>query len=296
MKLPNFLFFGPLNSLKARMGIPLEKLGSLRSVTIGVTRLSIQEAKKLEEEGLEVDIEDVEFLSDGTIAYKDRRVLLYIRDVSFGGSSEKQANDPRFHIAACKMLHRMKSIGRFEQRYVVSTRIDGNFKLHYVQAGLKLDKKLDVCQYCLGKLRYRNFDYGLMKRPQRKAIVNGFSISEFFEKYPRALHGAVPKHDDVTAPTNQYSADFFEISQSYRAKVDWRCEECRIVLDSPDTRRYLHVHHLDGAKNNNAEQNLKALCVLCHSKQPMHGHMKHTASYIEFVRVLQQRPDFERRL
>jgi hypothetical protein len=284
MKLPNFLAFLPILALKERMGIPRDKLGDLKTLRIEVTRLSIEEVKDLEGDGLEVGIDDVEFLEDGTLGYKDRRVLLYIRDVAFGGAHERQRNDPRYHVAACEMLRRMKRIGRFSQRYVVSTRTDGVFRLHYVQAGLHAEKHLDVCQYCLGAIRYRNFDHNKMDRSQRREIVSFFTVTDFFDRYPRSLHVAEPKHSDATAPTNDYSADFFEISQAYRAKVGWKCEECGISLDEPHKRRYLHVHHLDGAKNNNSEDNLRALCVLCHSKQPLHSHMKHTASYQEFMR------------
>jgi hypothetical protein len=35
----------------------------------------------------------------------------------------------------------------------------------------------------------------------------------------------------------------------------------------------LHVHHVDGNKNNNQDGNLQVLCKACHRLQPLHDHL-----------------------
>ena len=81
MKLPDFLKSDLLNNLKSRMGIPRDKYGSLE-VIITAARLTADELKRLwEGEGIEVGFDDVATLKDGTLVYKNARVLLYIRDI-----------------------------------------------------------------------------------------------------------------------------------------------------------------------------------------------------------------------
>lgn len=286
MKLFDFIKYEPFNNIKERMGIPRYKLGSIKSISIAKSLLTADEDSKLKTDGLEVDINEVDFLEDGTLGYKDRRVLLYIRDVKYGSWGKGKAKDPKFHISACKMLLQMKSAGRFQQRYVVATREDGLFPVHYISSGeIVPDKKLNVCQFCLGHIKYNGFAYTEMTDEKRREVVEGFSITEFFEKYPKSLQHEDPLHNDITAPTNKYPANFGEISTAYRRRIGWRCEQCGIVLADVSLRRYLHVHHKDGGQHNNVDSNLEALCVYCHALEPMHSHMKRTMQYDEFVRI-----------
>lgn len=285
MKLFNFIHYEPFNTLKERMGIPRHKLGSVKTISIEKALLTADEDIKLKTDGLEVDINEVNFLDDGTLGYKDRRVLLYIRDVKYGAWSKGKAKDPKFHISACKMLLQMKTAGRFQQRYVVATREDGLFPLHYIASDEHETKKLNVCQFCLGNIKYKGFDYKIMSDVQRYSIVDQFSIADFFEQYPKSLQYNEPLHNDITAPTNKYPENFGEISSAYRNRIGWKCEQCGIVLADTNLRRYLHVHHKDGGQHNNVDSNLEALCVYCHASEPMHSHMKRTMQYESFVRI-----------
>ena len=86
MKLPNFYDFEPLNSLKERMGLAREDLGAL-DVHVGASRLTAAELERLtSQDGLDISSDQLRILDDGTLAYKDSRVLLYIRDVSVMGN------------------------------------------------------------------------------------------------------------------------------------------------------------------------------------------------------------------
>jgi HNH endonuclease len=280
MKLPDFTTSMHLNRLKAAMGIPRDKLGDLRAVRYRREKASRKEIEGLAGGGLEVDKGDVVPLSDGTLSYKDRRVLLYIRDVAqYGGNF----SDPRFHFANCATVKKLRENMRFA-RFVIASREDGFFELRYVNANKQMDKRLDVCQNCLEELRFKNFRLG--DPPHiRRAAVQSFSIAEFFILFPKTLHHSMPPHTDQTAPTNGYTSDFSIISRSYRQKKNWVCEVCAISLSKVPLQRYLHVHHINGQKNENQETNLKAVCVHCHAMEPFHEHVRAMLQYREFERI-----------
>src|ERR1700730_18074384 len=147
MKLPDFYYFEPLNSLKERMGLAREDLGSL-DVQVDAGRLTASELERLtSQDGLDISPDDLRILDDGTLAYKDSRVLLYIRDVSVMGDREPE---PRYHLANCSTLRQMRERRRFN-RYVVSTRLDGVFNLNIIKGQISTRRlvPLSVCQNCL---------------------------------------------------------------------------------------------------------------------------------------------------
>ena len=73
-----------------------------------------------------------------------------------------------------------------------------------------------------------------------------------------------------------------DYSWLYRHVRDWRCEECQLSLDSD--RQYLHTHHISGTQHNEPND-LKALCIACHSEQPGTNHqkLKSLQDYHEFM-------------
>ena len=142
MKLPNFYHFEPLNSLKERMGLSREALGTL-DVHIDASRLTATELERLtSQDGLDIALEDLRILDDGTLAYKDSRVLLYIRDVNV---MLNQVPQPRYHLANCSTLRQMRVKRRFKHRYVVSTRLDGVQFEHHSRANLYAKARSLVC-------------------------------------------------------------------------------------------------------------------------------------------------------
>jgi hypothetical protein len=284
MKLPDFKAFAPLNALKDRMGIPRNVFGSLH-VEVAPGRLTLTDLRALgSPKGLDVSIDDISVLPDGTLGLKGQRVVLYIRDVSnYGG----KISDPRFHLANCSVLQRMRENRRFG-RYVANNDTKGEFKINLIGKGKtkELNRRLNVCQNCLDFLRYGNFQI-TSPSAQRSAAVSAFSMTEFFTKYPKSFHAEFPKYNSKTAPLNDYARDFVAISRRVREQNDWVCENpaCRVNLSSMELRRYLHVHHVNGEKYDNASGNLRALCLYCHAEEPAHSHLKHTLDYKQFVRL-----------
>jgi 5-methylcytosine-specific restriction endonuclease McrA len=280
MKFPNFMESAHFVRLKREMGIPPNQRGNLRAVEVRRNGATREEIRRLTKEGLEVEEADVIPLPDGTLSYRDRRVLLYIRDVSQYGGND---SDPKFHVSNCTTLRQMREHLRFG-RFVIASRDDGLFHLHYINSGLREDKPLDVCQNCLDYLKYKGFQLSMTGRA-RRAAVHAFRIPDFFAAYPKTLHHYIPTYTDRTAPTNDYSPDFSVISRAYRLKRNWTCETCRIPLSKGAMQRHLHVHHINGAKNENNEENLKAVCVHCHALEPRHSHITAMRQYREFETI-----------
>ena len=277
MKLPDFYYFEPLNSLKERMGLAREDLGSL-DVQVDAGRLTASELERLtSQDGLDISPDDLRILDDGTLAYKDSRVLLYIRDVSVMGDREPE---PRYHLANCSTLRQMRERRRFN-RYVVSTRLDGVFNLNIIKGQISTRRlvPLSVCQNCLEFLNFDDFRIE-WARERRLRAVRAFSLDGFFKQYPKSLHVEAPRHNSDNAPLNNYSADFSDISDRMKRAVRYKCEECGFDCSANGHKKYLHTHHLDGDKSNNSPLNLKVLCLDCHGKE--HHHMRALPAFREF--------------
>lgn len=277
MKLPDFTGDTGLLALRRSMGADV--LGSFWPSELPA-RLPLPELEELTTDGKDVLIDEIVVLENGTLSYKESRVLVYIRDIS-----QFQNWLPRFHIADCKTLQQRQQQNAFN-RYVVTTRDDGLFAVNLTGNGGQVTRKtlqLDVCQNCLDKLRVDGFSLNLPRR-RRLMIVSQFSIRHFFERFPKSLFSIRPTGDAETAPVNNYPPDFDEISNRVREQRGWRCERCRRDFSRGADREYLHVHHKNGVKNENYEENLQVLCLGCHADEPQHAHLKNPAKYREFVR------------
>lgn len=279
MKLSDFSNDVGLNELREKMGAPLIRFVAPK----GRPTLTPEEVEELATRGIEVPLKDVGVLNDGTFLYKGRRVVLYIRDVQ---QYRDQFDLPKFHLAMCETLLTMKDAGRFEARYTVATRNDGKFRIQKIVANRvasKTDEKLVVCQNCLHGLNYKMFNK-LRPKVEKLPFLESFSISTFFEEFQTSPIWARPTYDDIHAPLNVYSPDFYEIAHGIKEKRGYRCEspDCKRDLSALPLRRYLHAHHIDADKSNNSARNIKLLCIHCHAKAFMHAHVRDMPDYREF--------------
>jgi hypothetical protein len=277
MRLPDFTDDAGLIALRRSMGA--EAPGSF-SPSYQPANLTWKELEQLATEGKDVWINDVVVLDDGTLSYKESRVLIYIRDIS-----PFRNWIPRFHIADCETLQQMKQRNAFD-RYVVATRDDGSFVVNMIGKGGQVTRKtrqLNVCQNCLYKLAFDGFSRDFSGQ-RRRMMVSQFTIRRFFEKFPKSLFSVRPADTAETAPVNNYPADFEIISERLRTRRGWTCERCDRSFAILSDRKFLHVHHKDGRKNNSSDLNLRVLCLGCHAKEPLHAHMKRLPEYRDFVR------------
>jgi hypothetical protein len=171
MKLPNFYEFEPLNIVKLKMGISRNSYGDL-TIVVDPSRLTELELEKItSSHGLDISADDLTVLTDGTLAYKNSRVLLYIRDFTIYSGHRSQ---PRFHLANCKTLKDMREKKRFD-RYVVSTNTDGKFNLNIIESGRVKTEiySLSVCQNCLDRLRFNSFE---MKWEKIRGLISSENL------------------------------------------------------------------------------------------------------------------------
>ncbi len=186
MKLPDFLKDPALNDLRERMGAAA--LGSFR-LSVNPYRFTIPELESLLDAG--IDIEDlgcVRALADRTLAYKDRRVLLYRRELPLPSSARPLPRElPHFHISNCPIVRRLRDAGA-ASRHVVAAREDGCFLVDLLQAGQRLPslERLPVCEDCLGELAFDGY-LAASPRDLRFRVAAGFTVTRFFTQYRRAL-------------------------------------------------------------------------------------------------------------
>jgi hypothetical protein len=283
MKLPDFEIDNRFNELRRVMGA--HQLGDLH-LKQAANLITESELEALAGVGIDVQWDQVRVLTDGTLAYKDRRVVLYIRDVSIYGN--KSINDvmPKFHVSRCRTLDEMHASGR-SQRYVVATRTTGDFSINVMRNGRvaeQRDLRLAVCQNCLERLRFDGFRSDL-DRPTRRNHVARFSLDRFFELYPLKVFDESSYEREDTAPLNEYPNDFESTARRLKALRGYRCEQCSWSTNDESARRFIHLHHKNGQKFDSRPENFAVLCIGCHAKQPMHGHLTESPDYVAFLNL-----------
>ena len=279
MKLQDFLLDEQLNGLRRLMNAELGSYAPVHNANF----LTAEEIERLAGEGIEIPIDQVRTLNDGTHVYKGRRVIVYIRDVQeYGG----QLSLPKFHLAMCDTLLRMIEEGRYKKRYVVATRDDGKFKIHKIKSDVvvgKSDEPLEVCQHCLDEISYRKFSLRLSSSV-RRGHVKEFSIQAYYEKHGRTCIWAEPKFDADHAPLNTYGSQFYKLAKAIKEQRGYRCEnlKCKIDLSTLEDRKFLHAHHIDADKSDSHPRNMRLLCIRCHAAEFQHSHLQRNPQYDEF--------------
>ncbi|MGL6108447.1 HNH endonuclease [Romboutsia sp.] len=269
MRLPDFFKNNTFEKIRRKMNI---KDGYVADVKFDIyfNKIKLKQAQFEQLEsgiGLDINLNDLDMGLDNTIVYEDKNVILYIRDQYSYQSQYK------YHVSWCKTLREMRNNNKLN-RYVISRRTDGRFHVNVFDAmshqisDENILKELCVCKNCLTEINYKGYSN---YRSDRSYIYNTFSLEEFLEKYDTRFN-QMPKYESTTAPMNEYSKNWSEISYSYRKFKNWTCEQCG--KNCSNNKKDLDVHHIDSNKYNTDYTNLKALCKECHSKQYGHAHYK----------------------
>lgn len=220
--------------------------------------------------GIEIEWREVDVEADGLFTYKGEHVLLYIKDSRKDRDTllGRPQDAPRFHLVDCTTLEEMRRKKRFD-RYVITTNTSGVFdvdaKDFRTQERETVQVRLLVCQNCLKKLNYNGFKSAA--GPAKERAWHGFSIEDFFKRYESRFRER-PRYTDKTAPTQGYAENWADISTRFRATRNWTCEKCGVRLE--EHKSLLHTHHRNGQTADNRRENLAALCVECHAKEPDH--------------------------
>ncbi len=171
-------------------------------------------------------------------------------------------------------------------RYVVSIKEDGNFSINKISIWGRTKHdflRLVVCEYCLDALSFDGFSHDMPEYDRRK-IASSFSISRYFNNYPKCLVVTDSVRESEAEANNGYVRDFSEFGARMKRERGYRCDRCKIALTVPSLHKFLHVIYNDEARRNPNSKNVRVLCLKCHGEQPKHGHLKSSLEYREFIR------------
>ncbi len=239
-------------------------------------------------DGRSITSDDIEITSGGLISAFGQQAVLYIPDQGSDleevlGNGVKSRAGKRVHLAKCSTIESMTESGRFE-RYVARNGLSQEFVVHgHLHGRFVRDRQatLAICRNCMSHLNYK--DYRGKYGSSRDEIVEQFSYAEFFTRYS-SYFKYKPKELSDKYAENTYVEGWKQISSQMRRAAHWSCIECKVNLK--ERKNLLHVHHENGNRNNNDPDNLKVLCVDCHSKAPMHESMFVSLEHRKYIQSL----------
>ncbi len=258
-----------------------------------ITSEKLAEAKRLlETEGKNIEnISDIfvndnselfEILPDGSMV----RVNFYIATKVVDNYTLQYIESKdlyKYHIYKCTTISNMFNSGR-KHRYKINSRDDGSFYYTFTDYNgyvLKTveNQKLNICKNCLKKFLSKSFisDYD----------VSNFNLKDF-HKQNRSFFDfdTSSMEKGEYAKANVYSRKWTEIANQIKMKRDYTCEKCGWRPSNDYEKRFIHTHHENGDKTNNRDDNLKVLCIKCHSNIDIyHKRIKSTSNYREFISI-----------
>lgn len=220
-------------------------------------------------EGMQIDsLSELTADETGVFAYYGRKVVLFIPDHGYGNSFDQVKNGDlnagkKVHFTQCKTLDDMANNNRLN-RYHINKNQNGLFKI-VNNVGDTHTTKLMPCHYCLKLLNYN--DYSSIKK--QAIFRQNFDFLAFFNGDYQTKFTKLPEY--VGQNKGGYAEDWSIISRNFKKSKGYLCQVCGVNLSG-----YQHltdVHHIDGVKQNNSQNNLMCLCKLCHANQPNHVHM-----------------------
>ena len=221
------------------------------------------------------------FSPSGLLVRDNRPVFAYIRDHTertlweWGGPEAMK----KLHFSVCQKLLDMKARKRFDRyritnatsnKYAVDVRADAS---SWRDDGVQEDVRLHPCRYCLGKVNYHC--YRSAPDEPRTEIVREFNSQEamdmlwqWFDFFRQEVSNLRTAH----SPTG-YADNWPRVARAFKQRADWKCDSCGASLSH--AKHLLDVHHVNGDKRNNSDDNLRCLCKDCHSKEHHHYHVSH---------------------
>jgi hypothetical protein len=195
---------------------------------------------------------NIEFKEDGvylTINGQEYKGYMYIKNpfiVNYGNKF------PKFHITNCEVIKQQKALGNFANRYFWhnSNLVD----LTDTQTGDQFNQvSLELCARCRAQ----------------SSVVEYSDTEGFF---------SLLDQQEIEETSREIQLDMFgrpidwdNISKEYRKEQNYTCENCGFggdMLESRKDREFIHTDHIVAWELTNMHRdNLKCLCILCHSQK-----------------------------
>jgi len=280
--------------------IEFSKFDDFLSVVKDFTKEELIQAKLvLQKDGLEIkSLEDLVInekdilyyiLPDGTL----QRINLYIAEEIVSDWINEFKPHYKYHIFKCSTIENMFKSGR-KHRYKINTRRDGTFYFRYINSYGRIIKeveneKIPICKNCLKK--YFNLIGKSYFSSKADIYVEKFNLENFDKKFGSffTLNDFEDlKRADNNFISNVYPANWKKISKKVRTAKNYTCEKCGFKAKNNYEKKFLHVHHINGDKTNNYQDNLKVLCIKCHSNvDDFHSQLKNTNDYKDFMKLIE---------
>ena len=156
---------------------------------------------------------------------------------------------PRFHLVMCKIIKDFIDKNLFNQYYIWSNA-----------------ETVDVIDRHTKEL-YENCNLSLCKNCRDILINYSPSTKDFYDSIKKEI---INDKREIQVDIYGYTLDWRQVAKLYKEEKEYTCEHCGIKAKSKADYRFFHVHHKNGNKTNNSENNLECLCIRCHSKIDNH--------------------------
>ncbi len=275
------------------MALVFEKFESFLNIVEEIIGTKLKEAKLLlKKEGKNIeDISDIflssnnelfDLLPDGTLV----KINLYIPTKEIEKYSLNFINQedlPKYHIYKCSTISKMFNANR-KHRYKINTRDDGTFFYIFNDYRGKIlrknkNQKLNICKNCLNKFLHKKYSSDI--------DVRNFNLEDFHKQNSSFFDFDTSSLEKGEyAKPNVYNRKWNEISTQIKIRKNYTCEDCGWKPQNEYQQRFIHTHHQNGDKTNNTKDNLRVLCIECHSNvDSYHTRIKSNYNYQEFIKI-----------
>lgn len=227
----------------------LERLGYTIGEAKPYTPLEVADVNLSNIQSGEVEITDEGIFYVNPNTSNKQQIFLYMRNYNMADWGK-----PRFHITNCTTLQELGT-KRYRRANTGTVIVYDTSQERDVEVS-----GLPLCKNCLRIIRAaRQLDYG------------SDMTSDEFEQILREAGEDTENDQEPDTDLEGYTWKWQKISEAYRTKRNYTCENCGFHPESRMDRQFIHVHHKDGRKTNNRESNLQCLCIACHSNvNPTH--------------------------
>lgn len=227
----------------------LERLGYTIGEAKPYTPLEVADVNLSNIQSGEVEITDEGIFYVNPNTSNKQQIFLYMRNYNMADWGK-----PKFHITNCITLQKLGT-KRYRRANTGTVIVYDTSQERDVEVS-----GLPLCKNCLRIIRAaRQLDYG------------SDMTSDEFEQILREAGEDTENDQEPDTDLEGYTWKWQKISEAYRTKRNYTCENCGFHPESRMDRQFIHVHHKDGRKTNNRESNLQCLCIACHSNvNPTH--------------------------